>query len=104
MPTTDYLWQFKRTPFAGSGGVAGLAAGFTSTTPESLQSFYIKTDNLPMPELNIVLLIRIRQAFKIQLSQYFHCSINQLPQPLPAFEARLINFYQYLRVSTLKMG
>ena len=62
----------------------------------SLQSFYIKTDNLPMPELNIVLLIGIRQAFQkiLKTANTFICSINQLPQPLPAFESSVNQFLQ----------
>jgi transcriptional regulator with XRE-family HTH domain len=62
----------------------------------SLQSFYIKNDNLPMPDLNNVLLIGIRQAFQkiLKTANTFIYSINQLPQPLPELESSVNQFLQ----------
>ncbi|MEZ4508133.1 MAG: helix-turn-helix transcriptional regulator [Eubacteriales bacterium] len=72
----------------------------------SLQSFYIKTDNLPMPELNIVLLIGIRQAFQkiLKTANTFICSINQLPQPLPAFESSVDQFLSVFKSLHIEDG
>jgi len=62
----------------------------------SLQSFFIKNDCLPMPELNNVLLIGIRQAFQkiLKTANTFIYSINQLPQPLPELESSVNQFLQ----------
>jgi hypothetical protein len=62
----------------------------------SLQSLVIKNDCLPMPELNKMFLIGIRQAFQkiLKTANTFINSINQLPQPLPEFESSVNQFLQ----------
>lgn len=62
----------------------------------SLQSFYMKNSDLPMPELNNVLLICIRQTFQkiLKTANTFIYSINQLPQPLPELERSVNQFLQ----------
>jgi transcriptional regulator with XRE-family HTH domain len=62
----------------------------------SLQSFFIKNASLPMPELNKVFLIGIRQAFQkiLKTANTFIYSINQLPQPLPELESSVNQFLQ----------
>lgn len=62
----------------------------------SLQSFYMKNSDLPIPELENVLLIGIRQAFQkiLKTTSTFIYSINQLPQPLPELESSVNQFLQ----------
>jgi len=62
----------------------------------SLQSFYMKNAELPIPELERVLVIGIRQAFQkiLRTANTFIYSINQLPQPLPEFESSVNQFLQ----------
>ncbi len=62
----------------------------------SLQSFYMKNSDLPMPGLENALLIGIRQAFQkiLRTANTFICSINQLPQPLPELESSVNQFLQ----------
>ena len=63
----------------------------------SLQSFYMKNIDLPIPELEKVLVIGTRQAFQAILNStgsFLH-TVNQLPQPLPEFESSV---NQYLSV------
>jgi len=62
----------------------------------SLQSFYMKNSDLPMPGLENALLIGIRQAFQkiLKTANTFIYSINQLPQPLPELESSVNQFLQ----------
>ncbi|MEA4949223.1 hypothetical protein SDC9_100163 [bioreactor metagenome] len=63
----------------------------------SLQSFFIKNSDLPIPELEKVTIIGIRQAFQAILNStanFLH-TVNQLPQPLPELEGSV---NQYLSV------
>ena len=63
----------------------------------SLQSFYMKNSDLPIPELKKVAIVGIRQAFQAILKStgnFLH-TVNQLPQPLPELE-NSVN--QYLSV------
>ena len=62
----------------------------------SLQSFYMKNSDLPIPELEKVLLIGIRAAFQkmLKAASTFIDSINQLPQPLPELESSINQFLQ----------
>jgi len=62
----------------------------------SLQSFYMKNADLPMPGLENALLIGIRQAFQkiLKTTNTFIYSINQLPQPLPELESSVNQFLQ----------
>lgn len=62
----------------------------------SLQSFCMKNSDLPIPELEKVLLIGIRQAFQkiLKTANTFIYSINQLPQPLPELEGSVNQFLQ----------
>jgi len=60
----------------------------------SLQSFYMKNSDLPMPELENVLMIGIRQAFQFILksTNNFLDAVHQFPQPLPEFESSVNRF------------
>lgn len=63
----------------------------------SLQSFYMKNTDLPIPELEKVAMVGIRLAFQAILNatgNFLH-TVNQLPQPLPELE-NSVN--QYLSV------
>ena len=63
----------------------------------SLQSFYMKNTDLPIPELKKVAMVGIRLAFQAILNatgNFLH-TVNQLPQPLPELE-NSVN--QYLSV------
>jgi transcriptional regulator with XRE-family HTH domain len=62
-----------------------------------LQSFFMKNSDLPIPELEKVLVIGLRQAFQALLNStgnFLH-SVKQLPQPLPQLECSV---NQYLSV------
>ena len=60
----------------------------------SLQSFYMKNSVLPIPEIEKVLMIGIRQAVQSMLksTSYFLDSVHKLPQPLPEFESSVNQF------------
>ena len=60
----------------------------------SLQSFYMKNSDLPIPELENVLMIGIRQAVQSMLksTSNFLDSVHKLPQPLPEFESSVNQF------------
>lgn len=60
----------------------------------SLQSFYLKSSDLQIPELERVLMIGIRQAFQsiLNTNSNFLGSIHQLPQPLPELESSVNQF------------
>ena len=56
----------------------------------------MKNSDLPIPELEKVLLIGIRAAFQkmLKAASTFIDSINQLPQPLPELESSINQFLQ----------
>ena len=60
----------------------------------SLQSFYMKNSVLPIPEIEKVLMIGVRQAVQSMLksTSYFLDSVHKLPQPLPEFESSVNQF------------
>jgi transcriptional regulator with XRE-family HTH domain len=62
----------------------------------SLLSFYMKNSDLPIPELENVLLIGIRKGFQkiLKTASTFIYSINQHPQPLPELESSVNQFLQ----------
>ena len=60
----------------------------------SMQSFFIKNPDLPIPELEKVLLIGIRQAFQsiLKSTGTFLHTVNELPQPMHELESSLNQF------------
>jgi transcriptional regulator with XRE-family HTH domain len=60
----------------------------------SLQSFFMKNSDLPIPELEKVLLIGIRQALQsiLKSAGTFLHTVNELPQPLPELESSVNQF------------
>lgn len=72
----------------------------------SLQSFYMKNAELPIPELEKVLMIGIRQAFQkiLKTTSTFIDSIYQLPQPLPELESSVNQFLQVFENLNIEDG
>ena len=60
----------------------------------SLQSFYMKNSDLPIPELENVLMIGIRQGFQsiLKSTSNFLNAVHMLPQPLPELESSANQF------------
>jgi transcriptional regulator with XRE-family HTH domain len=60
----------------------------------SLQSFYMKNSDLPIPELENVLMIGIRQGFQsiLKSASKFLNAVHMLPQPLPELESSVNQF------------
>lgn len=60
----------------------------------SMQSFFIKNPDLPIPELEKVLLIGIRQAFQsiLKSTGTFLHTVNELPQPMHELESSVNQF------------
>jgi len=60
----------------------------------SLHSFYMKNSDLPIPELENVLMIGIRQGFQsiLKSTSNFLNTVHMLPQPLPELESSVNQF------------
>ena len=93
--TTDYLLgnsNVRHLPDQVSLQVWQLA--LQAQLINSLQSFYMKNSDLPIPELERVAIVGIRQAFQAILKStgnFLH-TVSQLPQPLPELESSVNQF------------
>ena len=70
----------------------------------SLQSFYIKNADLPIPELETVLMIGIRQGFQsiLKSASNFLNAVHMLPQSLPELESSVNQFLSMFEIMHVK--
>jgi len=93
--TTDYLLGNSSVRhLADSVSLQDWQQALQAQLMNSLQSFFMKNSDLPIPELEKVLVIGIRQAFQsiLKSANSFLLTMNQLPKPLPELESSVNQF------------
>lgn len=102
--TTDYLLGNSNTRhLADQAELQDWQRVLQAQLMNSLQSFYLKNSDLPIPELEKVAIVGIRQAFQaiLEATGTFLHAVNHLPQPLPELESsanRFLSVFENLHI------